>query len=90
MTSGQKKTARVLMLAGAMAFVYFAGLLVWEFKALAMNDQASISEVIWVAWAHQPGPIALMLIIVAHVSGWLGGHFLWQSANVYDKARHEQ
>ena len=87
MTAGQKKTVKVLLLAIALLFAVSAGLLGWEFYSLTLNDSATISETFWVIWAHQPGPIALVLMVGSFVCGALFGHFAWQSSKVYDDIR---
>lgn len=90
MTPGQTKTLRVLVLAAALIVGTSLGLLVWEFHSLALHDSATISETVWVLWAHQPGPIALLIATMGFWSGVLLGHFLWQSERVYDGIRRRE
>jgi hypothetical protein len=90
MTPGQRKTARVLAAALVTAAVIAAGLLAWEFHSLTLNDSATISETVWVLWAAQPGPIALVLLTVGFWAGALISHFVWQSRSVYDGIRRRE
>jgi hypothetical protein len=90
MTPGQHQTARVLAAALVAVAVIAAGLLAWEFYSLTLNDSATISETFWVLWAHQPGPIALVLATVSFWAGVLAGHFAWQSRSVYDGIRRRE
>jgi hypothetical protein len=48
---------------------------------------ASISRVIWIAWAFQPWVIFLVWTLVVFVVAFLMGHFTAQSESVYDEIR---
>jgi len=53
-------------------------ILAYEFYALSLNQGVTISEIFWqIATVHPVLPFAL---------GFLCGHFVWQSADVYEFA----
>lgn len=87
MTAGQRKTLKVIGGATVLGLFLCLMLLGWEFHSITLRDQATISETIWVLWAHQPGPIALLLATLAFWAGVFCGHFLWQSAKIYNELR---
>jgi hypothetical protein len=68
--------ARFAWLAIALAF---AGLLIFDLW-LAVTGQATISEE---AWRLATRPI--FPFIIGFIVGLLGGHFFWQSAQVYPR-----
>jgi hypothetical protein len=84
----QRLTLRALGLASVAAGLIVLGLLCWEGYALTLGASATISEVIWILWAAQPGPIALVFATLTFWAGVLCGHFVWQSAKVYAEIRH--
>lgn len=85
--AGRAKTLRGVAL--ALTLVFLAGVLslVVEFSAVGRGDASTISELVWSAWAAQPGAFLAVLLPLTFASGWLGGHFAWQSRVVYDAAR---
>lgn len=90
MTKGQVKTARAIgcLMSGFVGLIVTA--LGWEFYAITLHDHATISEVTWIAFAAQPGPIAIVLVVVALLFGALVGHLLWQNSGLYDSVRKER
>lgn len=86
MTPAQKKTVRGLVIAAIVAFGVLLWLLMVEMQAVG-NEGATISELVWVVWAHQPGVLLIVSHTIAAPFWFLMGHFFWQSKNVYDELR---
>jgi hypothetical protein len=87
LTKGQRRTLAAVGAYSAFQLVGAVGLLGWEFYALSLNDQATISETIWVLYAAQQWPFFLAGVSVVGIVAWLGGHFFAQRATVYDEIR---
>jgi hypothetical protein len=87
MTTGQKRTAKLVGIVVGIIFLALLSLLVIEGLGIASGDEASISEVVWIVWAHQPWVVWLVSVMGAFLSGFLFGHFFAQSKSVYDEIR---
>jgi hypothetical protein len=86
-TRGQKKTLAVWGLYLALQLAGALGLLTWEFYAMTLDDQATLSEVFWILWAAQPWAIFLATISAVGIVAFLFGHFTAQKAETYDAIR---
>lgn len=78
MSSGQRKTALVLLGAVALLVGLFLGLLLWEAKTLA-NDipDDHITAVIQIAWRNEPGAILFATNLWTGVTSVLAAHWFW-------------
>lgn len=73
----------------SLAVLFASGViaLVVEFRAVAAGGNSTISEIVWSAWAAQPGAFVAVLVPLVFAAGFLSGHFFWQSKPVYDAER---
>lgn len=90
MTPQQVRTAKFAAIASIAPLVWVIALLVIEGIGVAGGGHGTISEVIWIAWAHQPGPIALLFATFTFWVGVLCGHFMWQARGLYEDIRRGQ
>jgi hypothetical protein len=83
-TSQQVRTAKRLALLGcaAVVLVLYAGVV--EFQAVVQGGQSTISELMRLAWIHQPGAILVLCVLAALVAGILLAHFWWAGSATYD------
>jgi len=77
-TRGQRRTLRVLAIWVVVQLVAALCLLGWEFYSVTLNDQATISETVWLLWQAQPGAVMALALVVLPGLGYLAGHFFWQ------------
>lgn len=87
MNRQQHSTAIGCLIISTALFLLGIYALVVEEQAVSHGGSSTISEMFWTAWAHQPGPILLIALIIAFAIGFLFGHFFWQSERVYDDIR---
>lgn len=88
MTPQQVKTLKRLIVTVALLFVTTTWTLYVEFAAVAQGGESTISELAWLAWAHEPGALFGVGMLLTAAVAFLGGHFFWQSPTVY-KAKRE-
>jgi hypothetical protein len=62
-------------------------LLYVEAEAVVQGGKSTISELIWRAFAEQPGPILGFTVLLSGLVFFLLGHFVWQSSDKYDEIR---
>lgn len=83
----RQQTLRGIVIALAVALASGVIALVVEFHAIAAGGNSTISEIVWSAWAAQPGAFVAVLLPLVFAAGFLAGHLLWQSKPVYNAAR---
>jgi phosphotransferase system glucose/maltose/N-acetylglucosamine-specific IIC component len=85
----QKVTAAGCAL--VLVFIAFAVViaLAVEGHAISSGGNSTISEMFWLVWAEQPWVIWLATITVSFIVGFLFGHFLAQSRDVYEDIRQK-
>jgi hypothetical protein len=86
-TAYDAKTLKRLAIWFAAAALMILALLVIEGLAVVQGGNSTISELIWMAWANQPGPCAAVVVLLAAAVFFLLGHFWWQSSDKYDQLR---
>jgi hypothetical protein len=86
-TKGQRRTLKALVIYSAFQFVAGLALLAYELYSTTLNDSATISQTIWVIWAHQPWAILAVVLGVGGILIFLLSHFTSQSDKVYDAIR---
>lgn len=89
MNSAQKYTARGIAIGAALFAAAVVFLLAIEGHAVIVGGHSTISELIWLAWAKQPGAIFIISHVLAAPFWFLCGHLLWQSSDVYDRIRRD-
>lgn len=89
MNSAQKYTARGIAIGAAMFAAAAVFLLVVEGHAVAVGGHSTISELVWQAWANQPGAILIVSHMLAAPFWYLLGHLFWQSRDTYDRIRKD-
>lgn len=77
---------RGLAIAAIVAFGILLWLLMVEMQAVG-NEGATISELVWVVWAHQPWVIFIVSHTVAAPFWFLAGHFFAAPYDTYDRLR---
>jgi hypothetical protein len=89
MTPQQVRTARGCAIAMIAAFLVGVFLLYVELTGASSGGYASISELMWAVWAHQPWIVLLVTHLVAAPTWFLLGHFAAQSEGVYEEIRKD-
>lgn len=87
MRPGQKKVSRLLFGWGVIFGINVLALCGIEGYAVSLNDQATISELIWLGYAAQPGPFLFISCGLTAVVCVLSGHFFWQNSGTYELLR---
>lgn len=87
MNKQQITTLKLLGIAGLGSVLLVAYLLFVEGHAVVVGGHSTISELIWLAWATQPGAIFLLSHLISAPIWFLGGHFFWQASDKYDQIR---
>lgn len=83
----RRQTLRGIVIALTVALASGLIALGVEFHAIAAGGNSTISEIVWSAWAAQPGAFVAVLLPLAFAAGFLAGHFFWQARAVYDAER---
>lgn len=89
MNTAQKYTARGIAIGAALFAAIVVFLLVVEGHAVIAGGHSTISELMWLAWAKQPGAIFIISHVLAAPFWFLMGHFFWQSSDVYERIRKD-
>lgn len=90
MNEFQKRTLRRLGVTCTLLLAAIVHALYTEYKAVEQGGDSAISVLAWQAWAHQPGAVAAILVLVAVAIGILFGHFFWQSEGTYESIRRRR
>lgn len=89
MNAAQRYTVRGLLIA-SIAFAFLVGALLYvEGHAVAVGGHSTISELVWLAWANQPGAVFIVSHMLAAPFWYLAGHFFWQSKGTYEQIRKD-
>ncbi len=83
----RQRTLRGLAVVFALAFAAGAVAIAVEFRAVAAGGNSTISEIVWSAWAAQPGAFVFVLASPLFGAGVLVGHLFWAPRVVYDAIR---
>lgn len=89
MNAQQKWTVRGIAVGAALFAAFVVFLLVVEGHAVVTGGHSTISELVWLAWANQPGAILIVSHMLAAPFWYLCGHLFWQSSSVYDRIRKD-
>jgi len=87
--AAQKYTARGIAVGAALFAAVVVFLLVVEGHAVIVGGHSTISELLWLAWAKQPGAIFIVSHALAAPFWYLLGHLFWQSQDTYDRIRRD-
>jgi hypothetical protein len=85
MNPQQLLTVKRMALGGVLFFFWLLYLLWVEIKAVQQGGGSTISEMTWRLWADQPWVIWIISVVFAFVLGFLMGHFVGQSRELYLK-----
>ena len=89
MNAQQRLTVRgIAVVISLMSLAVCVGLVV-EGMAVSSGGNSTISELVWLAWASQPGAVLIVSHMLAAPFWYLCGHFFWQSQKVYDAIRKD-
>lgn len=89
MNKAQVYTARGIFIGAALFALAVVFLLAVEAHAVAVGGHSTISELVWLVWATQPGAVFIVSHMLAAPFWYLLGHFLWQSRDTYDRIRKD-
>ena len=90
MTRGQQKVAAGLGCLAILGFVLLVLTLALELFGVAQQDQATISELMRLVWAHQPWIILIVSHTLAAPFWFLMGHFFAAPKEEYARLRGEK
>ncbi len=87
MSPAQRKTVRGLVIFAGVGFASLLWLLYVELTAVG-NTGATISELVWVVWAHQPWVVFIVSHTIAAPFWFVMGHFLAAPKDTYSRIRN--